>query len=161
MYVLIANVSEFMESQVTEYLAASNNKQALDKLAKECLLVNPDGNFDVIALKKPSQLQYVSFGLSDWNYASYEDSLLGEDLDLVNELALRLERENPEANVSVCTLEPYHSMTRALRLEILSKYHSDPKRLLEGKRWRERSMNNGQYYKNPKKYEFYQGVYLG
>lgn len=161
MYVLIADVSEFMECQIYEYLIASKNRKALEHLARQCQLVSPEGNFNVYALNDSSQLKYVSFQLSDWNYTSYRDHGIGEPLEQVKLEYQALLKEHPEASIDWCTIKVANDLPYSLRHEILKKYHSDPKRFLEGKRWQARAIANGSLYSEPKKYEFYQDVYLG
>ncbi|MDK9793769.1 hypothetical protein [Vibrio sp. D431a] len=162
MFALEARINTFMESDITEYLIASPNKQAIVSLAKQCEILDPEASFEVIELSDPKQLQFGIVDLPDMNYSIREEFGLGEPLESIEASLKQSEKEHrgEDGNFYLSSIEPKHSITKELRLSILSEFHNKPERYLQGHKYMTRAKANGTYFNNPDKFQFYQGVYI-
>lgn len=161
-YVLVISDSEAWSHSHEEYKMASKNKTMLTKLIKEidCFKSSLVCSIEEI---KTNNYHFVESSSWDWDFSYSEHEGLGLEYGELEFIERKKTKKYDDtcSNVSISKMELTENLTRKERCQFLESLgFSDVECYLEGYKNKVKSMKNGKYYYNPKKYDYYKGIQI-
>lgn len=163
-YALEVSSSTFMESDYTEIVLASKNKQLLTSLAKKIETIDHNTTTNVFFVRGTS-LNMFHKSYSDWNYSHVSESNLGDDDSLLEILVKQAEKEysDESANIYIKEVKFVESLTKQEESSILKQinpYMDNPLEYIIAVKRKQKAKKTGKYFIKgfSEKFDVYKGM---
>lgn len=166
-FYLEVNSSTFMESDYSQILLASKDKDLLESMARKIELIEHNTTASVYPVRGTSRLM-LHKSHSDWNYSHVEENFLGFSEPFLQRKLKEAEKEygdNESSNIYITEVKFVEQLTKDEQNEILKEinpYINNPNDYLIGIKRKEKAIKNGKYFiKNAaKSYDFYKDMQI-